>query len=152
MPLWDTGRGFWGHAIADEIYEAFKKINLHRHKSFIDLGSGDGKVVLTAALFCKRSVGIEIDNGLFKKSLEMQKKLNIPNALFFNSDFYQHSISEFDAVFVYPDAPMHRGLEKKLLNELNGKLIHYGHHFHPQSLKVEDNFLVNGTLVTVYTK
>ena len=82
----------------------------------------------------------------------MQVKLNIPNAIFFNSNFYDHSISEFDIAFVYPDAPMYRGLEKKLLNELRGKLLHYGHHFHPQNLKVEDKFLVNGNLFTVYTR
>ncbi|HJO01998.1 MAG: hypothetical protein QGI89_04555 [Candidatus Woesearchaeota archaeon] len=151
LPLWSTGKGFWGGVIADEVYEAFKKIKLHKHKTFIDLGSGDGKAVLIAALFCKRAVGIEIDNGLYKKSLEMQNKLNIPNAIFFNNDFNDHSISEFDFVFVYPDAPMHRGLEKKLLNELTGKLIHYGHHFHPQNLKAKDKFLVDGNLFTVYT-
>lgn len=152
LPLWDTEKGFWGHAISDEIYEAFRIIKLQKHHSFIDLGSGDGKVVLTAAMFCKRAVGIEIDNELFMKSMEMQIKLNIPNAIFYNNDFYDHSISEFDYVFVYPDKPMHRGLEKKLSNELTGKLIHYGHHFHPQNLKVENNFLVNGNLVTVYSQ
>lgn len=152
LPLWSTGRGFWGGVIADEVYEAFKKIKLHKNSTFIDLGSGDGKAVLTAALFCKRAVGVEIDNELYKKSLQMQRKLNIPNAIFYNNDFYDHSISEFDYVFVYPDSPMHRGLEKKLLNELRGKVLHYGHHFHPQNLKVEDKFLVNGNLFTVYTK
>jgi len=151
LPLWSTGKGFWGGVIADEVYEAFKKINLHKYRSFIDLGSGDGKAVLIAALFCKRAVGIEMDNELFKKSMEMGMKLNIPNALFYNNDFFDHSISEFDVAFVYPDVPMHRGLEKKLLNELTGKLIHYGHHFHPQNLKVEDQFLVNGNLFTVYS-
>ena len=152
LPLWSTGKGFWGGVIADEIYEAFKRINLHQHKSFIDLGSGDGKAVLTAALFCERAVGIEMDDNLFRKSLEMQRKLSIPNALFYNNDFYSHSISGFDVVFVYPDEPMHRGMEKKLLNELTGKLLHYGHHFHPQNLKLEDTFLVNGSLFTLYSR
>ncbi len=152
LPLWSTGKGFWGGVIADEVYEAFKRINLHNHTSFIDLGSGDGKVVLTAALFCKRAVGVEIDNELYQKSLEMQRKLNIPNAIFYNNDFHEHNISEYDVVFVYPDSPMHRGLEKKLLNELTGKVLHYGYHFHPQNLRVEDKFLVNGNLFTVYTK
>ncbi|MCH8329369.1 MAG: hypothetical protein IIB81_03170 [Nanoarchaeota archaeon] len=151
LPLWSTGKGFWGGVIADEVYEAFKRINLHNHTSFIDLGSGDGKVVLTAALFCKRAVGVEIDNELYQKSLEMQRKLNIPNAIFYNNDFNDHSVAGYDFVFVYPDSPMHRGLEKKLLNELTGKLLHYGHHFHPQNLRVEDKFLVNGNLFTVYT-
>src|SRR3989338_3270616 len=112
LPLWSTGKGFWGGVIADEVYEAFKRIGLHRHKSFIDLGSGDGKAVLIAALFCKRAVGIELDNNLFGKSMEIQRKLRIPNAIFYKSNFYDHPISELDVVFTYPDAPMHRGLEK----------------------------------------
>ena len=141
LPLWNTGKGFWGHAIAEEIFEAFKKLKLNKFKSFIDLGSGDGKVVLIASLFCKRAVGIEIDNELHRKALEIQNKLLIPNAIFYNNDFFAHSISEFDAVFTYPDQPMERGLEEKLLNELNGKLIHYGHHFHPSQLKKEHSFL-----------
>ena len=152
LPLRSTGKGFWGGVIADEIYEAFKRIDLHKHKTFIDLGSGDGKAVLTAALFCERAVGIEIDNELYQKSLELQRKLNIPNAIFYNNDIYDYSISGFDIVFVYPDSPMHRGMEKKLLNELTGKLLHYGHHFHPQNLKPQDRFLVNGNLFTVYTR
>jgi|TARA_B100001964_G_C14234158_1_gene601594 hypothetical protein len=151
LPLWSTEKGFFGGAVADEIYEAFKKIKLHKNSTFIDLGSGDGKAVLIAALFCKRAVGIEIDNGLYQKSLEMQRKIGIPNALFFNNDFNDHNISDFDYVFAYPDEPMHRGLEKKLLKELKGKLLHYGHHFHPQNLKAENKFLVNGNLFTVYS-
>jgi len=151
LPLGSTGKGFWGGVIADEVYQAFKKINLHRYKSFVDLGSGDGKVVLIASLFCKRAVGIEADNELFQKSVDMQVKLNIPNAIFLNYDFYDHNISNFDVAFVFPDTPMHRGLEKKLLNELTGKLIHYGHHFHPENLIAEDKFLVNGNLFTIYS-
>ena len=58
LPLWSTGGGFWGGVIADEGYEAFKRIGLHNHRSFVDLGSGDGKAVLIAALFCERAVGI----------------------------------------------------------------------------------------------
>jgi len=71
---------------------------------------------------------------------------------FFNNDFYEHSITGFDAVFVYPDEPMHRRLEKKILRELTGKLIHCGHHFHPQGLNKESEFRNNGNLLTVYTK
>ena len=101
LPFRSTSKGFWGGVIADEVYEAFKKIRLHDHRSFIDLGSGDGKVVLTAALFCERAVGIETDPELFRKSLEIQKKLGITNAVFYNNDFHEHSVAGFDFVFVY---------------------------------------------------
>lgn len=151
LPLRSTEKGFWGYVPVEDIYEGFKQLNLQKHKTFIDLGSGDGKVVLIASLFCDRAVGIEIDDELFKKSLEIQKNLGIPNATFFNNDYYEHSISPFDVVFVYPDEPMHRGLEKKLLNELTGKLIHCGQHFHPQNLNKESHILVNGTMITIYT-
>ena len=41
---------------------------------------------------------------------------------------------------------------KKLINEMKGKLIHFGNHFHPKNLKRENAFMVNGTLVSVYSK
>jgi hypothetical protein len=152
LPLRSTEKGFWGHVPAQEVYEAFKHLGLQKHRTFVDLGSGDGKVVLIASLFCHRAVGIEIDNELFRKSLEIQKNIGISNAVFFNNDFYEHGISGFDAVFIYPDEPMHRNLEKKFQNELTGKLIHCGHHFHPKTLNRQHSFSVNDMLVTVYTR
>ena len=152
LPLRATSKGFWGHVPAEDIYEAFRQLNLGQHRTFVDLGSGDGKVVLIASLFCQRAVWIEMDSELFQKSLEFQKTLGIRNAAFFNDDFYDHSVAGFDAVFTYPDEPLHRGLEKKLQSELTGKLIHCGRHFHPKSMRKHKSILVNGTLMTVYSK
>ena len=152
LPLRDTGVGFWGGAIAEEIFEAFKRIKLHNFKSFIDLGSGDGRVVLIASLFGVKAIGIEVDNELFIKSLGVQRKLNMPNAIFYNNDFFEHSFSGYDILFCNPDQPIEKDLEKKLINEMTGKLILYGHHFHPKNLNMEDSFIINGTLVTVYGK
>jgi len=82
----------------------------------------------------------------------MMHKLDINNARFHNKDFFEHAIDDYDVVFVSPDKPMERGLEKKLLAELNGKLIHYGHHFHPVNLKKDKSFSVNNTLITLYSR
>jgi hypothetical protein len=152
LPLRDTGIGFWGGAAIDEVFEAFKRIKLHNFRNFIDIGSGDGRVVLIASLFGVRAVGIEVDNELFRTSLQIQRKLNIPNAVFYNNDFFDHSFAGHDILFCNPDQPMERGLEKKLLKEMNGKLIVYGYHFHPRNLKKEQSFILNGTLITVYGK
>ena len=73
LPLKSTAKGFWGYSIAEEVYELFKKIKLEQYKSFVDLGSGDGKVVLIASLFTK-AIGIEIDEELVRKSEEMKAK------------------------------------------------------------------------------
>ena len=152
LPMWSTSKGFWNASISDEIYDAFKKINLSQFKNFLDIGSGDGKVVLIAALFCQNAEGIEIDDFLYNKAVEIQTKFGIKNAKFRNSDFFQHDFSKYDILFLAPDAPLERGLENKLLREMKGKLIHYGHHFAPKLLKKENSFLINGDLVSVFSK
>lgn len=152
LPMWSTEKGFWNASVADEVFEAFKRIRLGKFSNFLDVGSGDGKVVLIASLFCKNAAGVEIDELLHHKALEMQSKLKISNAAFHNKDFFEHNFSKYDILFSAPDAPFERGLETKLLGEMKGKLIHYGHHFHPANLKKESSFAVNGTLVSIYSK
>ena len=152
LPMWSTEKGFWNASVADEVFEAFKKMRLNKFRNFLDIGSGDGKVVLIASLFCKNAEGIEIDDFLHHKALEIQSKLKINNAAFHNKDFFGHDFSKYDILFTAPDTPLERGLENKLLKEMNGKLIHYGHHFHPANLKKEDSFIINGTLVSLYSK
>lgn len=152
LPMWGTEKGFWNAAIADEVFETFQKINLSQFKDFLDIGSGDGKVVLIASLFCKNAEGVEIDNFLHNKAVEMKMKFRIDNAKFHNIDFFLHDFSNYDVLFLSPDAPLERGIENKLLKEMKGKLVHYGHHFHPKFLKKENEFFVNGNLVSVYSK
>ena len=150
--MWSTAKGFWNASISDEVYEAFKKINLRTFKNFLDIGSGDGKVVLIASLFCQNAEGIEIDDFLHNRAVQMQMKFGLNNIRFHKKDFFEHDFSKYDVLFLSPDAPLERGLENKLLKEMNGKLVHYGHHFHPGLLKKEDSFLINGTLVSLYSK
>jgi hypothetical protein len=68
LPMRSTEKGFWNASISDEVYETFKRIGLQKFKSFLDIGSGDGKVVLIASLFCRTAEGIEIDNFLHNKA------------------------------------------------------------------------------------
>lgn len=152
LPMWGTEKGFWNASASDEVYEMFKKIKLHKFKNFLDIGSGDGKIVLIAALFCKNAEGIEIDDFLHNKALQMQSKFGFENVTFHNKDFFEHDFSKYDALFLAPDTPLERGLENKLAKEMRGKLIHFGHHFQPKDLKKENSFLVNGNLVTIYSK
>ncbi len=149
LPMYDTGIGFWNGSHVEEIFELFKSIKLDRFKSFIDLGSGDGRVVLMASLFTN-AFGIEYDKTLVEKAHEVKKLLGIQNADFLAGNFYKHDISGHDVVFVSPDTPFHRGLEKKMLKELNGKLIVHGVHFHPTMLLKENEFWINNNFSAVY--
>lgn len=150
LPLGKTELGFWGSSICDEIFEIFNRINLHKYNSFIDLGSGDGRVVLIASLFTKAK-GIEIDKPLIEKSRQLAKELKL-NAEFIHGDFNEHDISEYDIVYSFPDTAINFGLQKKLMKELNGKFILTGPHLFPIQLKKHDEFFVEGTKVGIYTK
>ena len=148
LPMWDTGVGFYSSAVLTEVFKLFKKVGLQNYRHFLDLGSGDGRVVLAASLFT-RSTGVEIDPRLVVASQHMKQRLRL-KANFIQKNFYDYHIGKHDIVFVNPDQPMQRGMENKLLDELKGHLIVYGPHFHPTLLRMKRRFNINGTYVGVY--
>lgn len=146
--LKNTKDGYWGISQADLIWEVFNKIKLDKFKNFFDIGSGDGKVVLAASLFTK-ATGFETDTELFKKSAEMKKKLGLKNAFLYKKDYYTENLSKYDVLYHFPDQPMHK-LERKLLAEMKGILIHYGNEFKPLQLREQQRFVYKGVKVTIY--
>jgi len=146
----DTEMGIWGVCVAEYVYEFFKKINLKKYKNFIDLGSGDGKVVLIASLFTK-ATGIEFDKELVEKSIKIRDKLKL-KCNFVQGDFLKHDLTKYDIIFVNPDKGFDKGLEKKLLKELKGKLAVYNIVFHPRFLKKGKTYMFEQTPVVVYSK
>lgn len=150
LPMRDTGVGYFNGSIIADVFGLFHKINLGAYRNFVDLGSGDGRIVLLASLFTN-AVGIEADRDLVDLSLRMKSELGIRNADFIHKNFYEHDISGHDIVFISPDAPMHRGLEGKLFRELRGHALVVSHHFHPQFLKRIGSHWVNGSYGGLYS-
>lgn len=150
VPLRDTEVGIWGISVSDNVFNLFKKINLQKYKNFLDLGSGDGKVVLIASLFTK-ATGIEFDKELYEKSIEIRDKLGL-KADFIKGNFLDYDWNKYDIIFINPDKGFHKGTEEKLLRELNGKLFVYNFVFEPLLLKKGKKYWFNETPVTVYTK
>ena len=68
----DTGIGYWGVTPLAETFEIFKRINLGKYKNMIDIGSGDGRIVLLASLFGVKSKGIEFDKVAVQTSKNAQ--------------------------------------------------------------------------------
>lgn len=149
LPLRDTGIGFWDSALSDDIWHLFNKIKLQDYKNFLDLGSGDGKVVLIASLFTNAH-GIEADEELHNKAEEMKKKHKIRKAKFTHGNYMDHDLKKYDVVFLNPDKRLTE-LEPKLQKELKGKLIVYNHLFHPQMMKKEMHMTAGTTPTTVYS-
>ncbi len=148
LPVRSTERGFWGISVCDEIFELFQKINLSGYRNLIDLGSGDGRVVLIASLFTD-TIGIEYDQELINKSLEIKRKLGL-SASFLKEDFYNHDLSQYDLIFSFPDEPLYRGLDNKLKKELRGRLILYGPFLNTTKLQKEGGIAINGDIFSFY--
>ncbi|HLD33534.1 MAG TPA: class I SAM-dependent methyltransferase [Candidatus Nanoarchaeia archaeon] len=145
----DTGKGIWGPSSVDNVYELFQKINLKQYKNFLDIGCGDGRVVLVASLFTS-AIGIEFDKELVDAGNDIKKKLNL-NAHLIQDDFYNHNFSKYDIIFTNPDTGFYNGMEDKLLKELNGLLLVYNHTFLPRFLKRGKTAWINGIPITEYT-
>jgi len=155
IPVRDTEVGIWGVSVAENVYELFKKINLKKYKNLLDLGSGDGKIVLIASLFTN-ATGIEFDKELHEKAVEIRKKLNInpKKAELIQGDFLKHDFSKYDIIFINPDKGFHKGTEDKLLKEMNKdcRLFVYNFVFEPRFLKKGKKYWFKETPVTVYRK
>ncbi|PIN87273.1 hypothetical protein COV19_00115 [Candidatus Woesearchaeota archaeon CG10_big_fil_rev_8_21_14_0_10_44_13] len=147
--LRETSLGYYGSAPADPVFNFFRKMELEKKKSFLDLGSGDGKVVLIAALFTK-AAGIEIDMELIKVSGKMKKKLGI-RAEFLREDYLMHDLSKYEILFLNPDQPFY-ALEKKLRKEMKktARLVVLGNLYRPLNMGLEKNRIIDGTSFSIY--
>lgn len=153
IPLGDTEKGIWGAAITDHIYEFFTKINLEKYKTFIDLGSGDGKVVLIASLFGVKAAGIEFDKDLIEISIKIRDELGLSGD-FIQGDFLKQDLSKYDIIFINPDKGFAYKLENKLLKEMkpNAKLFVYNDIFLPKILKKENTCWFEQVPIISYSK
>lgn len=152
LPMRDTGRGFWGTAACDDVFELFEKMGLGKYKSFIDLGSGDGKVVLIASLFTK-AAGIEFDKELHDKAVEIRDRIGIKAELSCG-DFLKADISKYDLVFINPDKSFHKGVEEMLREKLRGALVVYNLVYQPTGMEKGKTYWVGKaaqTPATLYT-
>lgn len=147
--LKNTGYGYWGISSVEIIWDIFNKLKLGNFNKFLDIGSGDGNVVLVASLFTD-ATGIELDKELYAKGVEIRNRLCLNRAGFIHENYYDEDFSKYDILYHFPDQPMKK-LEKKLLKEMRGILVHYGNFFKPLQLKKEREFKVDGVDVTVYT-
>lgn len=107
----------------DFLYLNLSKIIKLDECIFYDFGSGYGKVVDYFSKICKKSVGIEIDNKRYIKSLEYKSD----NALFYNDNFFNIKINSPNIILVNNlclGMGTNKRLSEKILNECQtGDLI-----------------------------
>lgn len=151
----DTGIGYWGVTHLHALQELFQNIELQKQSHLLDLGSGDGRVVLLASLFGIRATGVEFDDWLLNSSMDIKRKLDLPhfeNVKFLKEDFMRMDIKPYDILYISPDKPFHRGLDQKLSKELQGKLIVHSHEFLPKALTLEKEMVFQGEKFGIYKR
>jgi hypothetical protein len=86
----------------------------------IDLGSGDGRIVLTAAkVFGARGFGVEIKDDLVKRSNEAAQKEGLADRVkFIKQDLFKTDMSEATVITMYLLPDTVNLLKDKFLNEL----------------------------------
>lgn len=93
--------------------------DLKKDDILYDLGSGDGRIVISAALMGSKAVGIEIDpvkaiySRIFIKLLKLDKQIKIKRGNFFETDLSQASV-----VTMFLLHETNQKLKSKLQNEL----------------------------------
>jgi tRNA1(Val) A37 N6-methylase TrmN6 len=147
----DTEKGIWGTSNLDAVFQLFKQIQL-KDKKFIDIGCGDGRIVLVASLFTD-ATGIEIDKDLINKGNEIKQQLNL-KANLIQDDFFKHDFSNYDILFSNPDTGWYNGLEDKLLNEMKptATLYVYNNTFLPRILKRGKTHWINDVPITEFSR
>jgi len=103
----------------EKIEKAIELVKLQSGEKIVDLGSGDGRILIACARKGGRAVGFEINPFLVWKANRNIKKEGLESLAKAKwSNFWWENLSDFDVVFVYGISHIMKALEKKLLREL----------------------------------
>jgi ribosomal protein L11 methylase PrmA len=80
----------------------------------VDLGSGDGRIVIAFAKLGVAMHGFETDPVLIEQSLRHIHEQDLKNAYIHQKDFWEEDLSLYDIITIYPMPDVMELLEKKL--------------------------------------
>lgn len=132
LPMRSTKKGFWGTSNLDDVYNFFLQKNFDKDTQFLDLGAGDGRVVLVAGLFVQAR-GVECDEALVAEGRAVASKLGLEVDLVVE-DMRNIDFSCYEVLYSYADQQWDF-LKHKLLRELSGELYCYHDTYHPRFLE-----------------
>jgi cyclopropane fatty-acyl-phospholipid synthase-like methyltransferase len=118
-----------------------------------DLGSGDGRIPITAAKeYGARGVGIDLDPRRIKEANDNAKAAGVSDKVtFLNQDLFTTDISDATVVTLYLLASLNLKLLPKLMRELKPGTRVVSHAFGIGDWKPERTIHVNGRSVYYWT-
>ena len=131
LPFLETNQ-IYLHKIFETLEQEFG-LKRNSQQLFIDLGAGNGQVVIFSALnYGLKSFGIEINITLVeeaKKSIKLLKKLDKNKKNLFrkiqiiSGDFYKQNLGQYDFVYIYSLPTMQKYLRHVFQTAKNGAII-----------------------------
>ena len=130
-----------------------KLANVKKGDVLYDLGSGDGRIPITAAKrFGVRAIGIDIDPERIAEAKENAKKAGITNLVTFrNADLFTSNISEASVVTLYLLDTLNLKLRPKLLRELKPGTRIVSHAFTMGDWEPQQTQEVDGRMIYFWT-
>ena len=118
-----------------------------------DLGSGDGRIVITASQqYGARGIGVEIDPELIKEATKRARKAGVADHVtFLQADLFKTDLSEASVVTLFLSASINRRLEAKLKRELKPGSRIISHRFPIDDWTPDEDVLVKGTHVYLWS-
>jgi SAM-dependent methyltransferase len=113
------------------VAEMLKVAKVGKDDVLYDLGSGDGRIVITAAKeFGARGVGIDIDPDLIREARENAAKAGVADKVkFLQQDLFETDIREATVVTLYLWPEINLRLRPKLLSDLQpgSRVVSHNH-------------------------
>ncbi|MFX1276063.1 MAG: methyltransferase domain-containing protein [Promethearchaeota archaeon] len=135
------------HKCIEEIFQLLElEFGLKKKSTqkFIDLGSGDGRIVIYSAInYGIKSIGIEINNNLIREAKEHVKILKknksfkrrfLNKIKFIEADFFIFDLKEYDYIYIYSLPSMHSYL-RHVFKTIKPKVIIISHKYELAQLK-----------------
>ena len=137
------------------VEQMLKMAKVGKNDVVYDLGSGDGRIVITAVqrYGAKRGVGIDIDPDRVKEARENAQKAGVTDRVtFVQGDLFQADIREATVVTMYLLQDVNLKLRPKLLSELRPgtRVVSHNYHMGDWQPKEKATVPVGGIEHTVY--
>jgi precorrin-6B methylase 2 len=118
----------------------------------IDLGSGDGRIVIAAAKqFGARAIGVELDHALVRESRSNAVREHVSNkAEFVEGDLFRQDLHTASVVTLYLTPSVNLRLRPKLLKELAPGSRIVSHRFDMGSWRPDKTLVVDGETVFLW--
>jgi tRNA G37 N-methylase Trm5 len=133
--------------------EMLRLANVKKGDVLYDLGSGDGRIPVTAAKkFGIRAVGVDIDPQRIEEAKENAKKNGVARLVEFrNEDLFRTRFSEATVVTLYLLPDLNVKLRPRLLAELKPGTRVVSHQFDMGTWKPDRKVELNGRTIYLWT-